>query len=47
MLEVDVPDMPMGISSLGEASGSIVGVAKGVNGDSRVYVGGKEGAKGA
>ena len=47
MLEVDVPDMPMGISGLGEASGSIVGVSNGPNDDFRVGVGEKERAKGA
>ena len=47
MLEVNVPDMPMGIGSFGEAPGSIMGVSKGANDNFRVGVGEKEGAKGA
>jgi hypothetical protein len=42
MLEVNVPDMPMGIGGLGEASGSIMGVSNGANDDLAVSVGEKE-----
>jgi hypothetical protein len=47
MLEMDVPDMPMGIGSLGKASGSVMGAANGANDYFRVDMGKKEGAKGA
>lgn len=47
MFEVDVPDMPVSIRSLGKASCSIMGAAKRANDYLRVDVGQKERAKGA
>jgi len=47
MLEMDVPDMPMGIGSLGKVSGSVMGASKGANNYFRVDARKKERAKGA
>lgn len=47
VLEVNVPDMPMGISGLGKTPGSFMGVSNGAYDDFPVGVGEKEKTKGA